>query len=199
MTPDSAEIGRRLAQGRPRDGRIDDAVLAATRELLADVGYARLRVGEVAQRAGTTKTAIYRRWSGKPDLVHDATFGVLSTLVADTGQVRTDLAAMVEQVRTVFNSPVTRAALAGLVGDMAADPQLHRQVIDGFSGVFAAVHTRISAAVERGEMRQGVEPDRVIEVMGGAAMLRALLFPGTELDEQWSADLLAILTEGVLA
>ena len=60
--------------GRPRDQRIDDAVLAATAELLQEVGYAGLSIAAVAARAGTHKPAIYRRWPTKAQLVHEAAF-----------------------------------------------------------------------------------------------------------------------------
>src|SRR3954462_10703730 len=62
------------APGRPRDRRIDRAVLAATADLLVDVGYADLTVAAVAERARTTKPAIYRRWRSKAHLVHEAAF-----------------------------------------------------------------------------------------------------------------------------
>ncbi|WP_254848128.1 helix-turn-helix domain-containing protein, partial [Mycobacterium avium] len=67
--------------GRPRDPRIDAAVLRATVELLAETGYPGLLVSAIAQRAGTSKPAIYRRWPSKAHLVHEAVFPVS----ADTG------------------------------------------------------------------------------------------------------------------
>ena len=60
--------------GRPRDPRIERAALAATRELLVEVGYPRLTVAAVAGRAGTTKPALYRRWPSLPHLVYEAAF-----------------------------------------------------------------------------------------------------------------------------
>ena len=60
--------------GRPRDGQIDDAVLRATVELLERDGYLQLTIANVAERAGTTKPAIYRRWPTKAHLVHEAVF-----------------------------------------------------------------------------------------------------------------------------
>ena len=60
--------------GRPRDPRIDGAVLRATVELLAETGYPGLLVSAIAQRAGTSKPAIYRRWPSKAHLVHEAVF-----------------------------------------------------------------------------------------------------------------------------
>ena len=44
--------------GRPRDPRIDAAILAAAAELLVEIGYANLTMAAVAERAGTTKTAL---------------------------------------------------------------------------------------------------------------------------------------------
>ena len=127
-----------------------------------------------------------------------ATFSGMTVLSASTGHVADDLEVMVNRAREVFNSPVTRAALPGLVTDMAADPELHRRVLEGFASVFAAFRERLVAAVDKGEVRAGTDPDRVVEMMGGAAMLRALLLPDVELDNDWGAGILAILEHGVL-
>ena len=62
--------------GRPRDKRIDSAVLRSTVELLAETGYADLSVDAIARRAGTSKPAIYRRWPSKAHLVHEAVFPI---------------------------------------------------------------------------------------------------------------------------
>ena len=52
--------------GRPRDPRIDAAVLSATAELILEAGYPGVTVAAVAARAGTTPPAIYRRWRSLP-------------------------------------------------------------------------------------------------------------------------------------
>ena len=51
---------------------IDEAVLRATIEVLESVDYLRLAIAKIAERAGTTKPAIYRRWPTKAHLVHEA-------------------------------------------------------------------------------------------------------------------------------
>ncbi len=72
--------------GRPRDSRIDNAALAATAELLGEVGYAALSVDAIAKQAGTSKPAIYRRWPSKAHLVHEAVFPAgIATDLPDTG------------------------------------------------------------------------------------------------------------------
>ena len=68
MTADRGIDGKtapRSAPGRPRDGRIDAAIIAATRELIVQTGYSALSLSAIAAHAGTTTAAIYRRWSGK--------------------------------------------------------------------------------------------------------------------------------------
>ena len=55
-----------------RSARIVADVLRATAEELARVGYAALRMEEVARVAGVNKTTVYRRWPTKEDLVSAA-------------------------------------------------------------------------------------------------------------------------------
>lgn len=76
------------ALGRPRDARLDAALQAATLELLAERGYDALSIKAVAERAGTTTAAVYRRWSSKAELVLHAVFRIEGPdVVADTGDI----------------------------------------------------------------------------------------------------------------
>ena len=74
-----------------RDGALREAAL----ELLADVGYDRLTLEAVAARARAGKTTIYRRWSGKAELVVDALVSAKGPLgFPDTGSLAGDLRAV---------------------------------------------------------------------------------------------------------
>ena len=84
---------------------------------------------------------------------------------------------MIAATRDVFTSPVVRAALPGLIADMAADADLNARVMSRFAGLFEVVRDRLVHAVERGEVHADVDPDRLIEVIGGATLLRMLLQP----------------------
>ena len=106
---------------------------------------------------------------------------------------------MIAAARDVFTSPVVRAALPGLIADMTADPELNARVMDRFTDVFAAVRTRLTDARRRGDVHADVDPDRLIEVIGGATMLRLLLWPDNELDENWVDETTAIVAHGVIA
>ncbi|MFE0750595.1 TetR/AcrR family transcriptional regulator [Gordonia sp. NPDC058843] len=193
----SAETSEAVS-GRPRDARIDSAVLDAAAELLVDLGYRKLTIAAVADRAGTTKTALYRRWTGKAELVHDLAFSRMTRLPPSSGEVDADIRTMVAAARDLFASPVTRAALPGLISDMAAEPELAARVHAGFAEVFGALRDRLVIAVDRGEVHPDVDPDRLIEAVGGAAMLHALLLDTREFDTVWADQLSAIVVHGVL-
>jgi len=198
MKADPSSVDKVSGAGRPRDPRIDAAILAATADLLVQIGYSNLTLAAVAERAGTTKTALYRRWSSKAELVHEAAFPVAPTaLVSPAGDMAADLQAMIAAARDVFTTPVVRAALPGLVADMSADAELNARVMSRFAGLFAAVQARLSEAVERGGVHPDVDPDRLIELIGGATLLRMLLRPDEPLDDAWVDQTTAILVHGV--
>lgn len=200
MKPDASSVDKTPGAGRPRDPRIDAAILRATADLLAEIGYSNLTIAAVAERAGTTKTALYRRWSSKAELVHEAAFPAAPTAIATPpGDIAADIRAMLAATRDVFSSPVVRAALPGLIADMVADEELNVRVMDRFTGVFAAVRNRLTDAVKRGEVHPDVDPDRLVEVIGGATLLRMLLRPGEPLGDDWVEQTTAIVVHGVVA
>ena len=198
MKADADTVDKGAGVGRPRDRRIDAAILAATAELLVEIGYANVTMAAIAERAGTTKTALYRRWPGKAELVHEATFPAAPTaLTGSSGDIAADIHAMVAATRDIFSRPVVRAALPGLIADMSADAALNARVLERFAVVFSAVRTRIVEAVRAGEVHADVDPDRLVEVIGGATLMRLLLQPTVPLDQQWVTDTAAIVVHGV--
>jgi AcrR family transcriptional regulator len=200
MKADPPPDDKTPSAGRPRDPRIDAAILGATADLLAAIGYANVTMAAVAERAGTTKTALYRRWSSKAELVHEAAFPAAPTaLTKPEGDIVDDVRGMIAATRDVFVSPVVRAALPGLIADVAADAELNARVMSRFVGLFDLVRDRLAHAVERGDVHPDVDPDRLIEIIGGATLLRLLLAPGRELDESWVDQTTAIVVHGVRA
>jgi AcrR family transcriptional regulator len=199
MKADSSSLDKAPGAGRPRDRRIDAAILQSAAELVVQVGYSDLTMAAVAERAGTTKTALYRRWSSKAELVHEAAFPATPTPL--TGPVTTlaaDIRAMIAVTRDTFTSPVARAALPGLVADMATDAELNARIMARFQGLFDAVGVRLNEAVEHGEAQPDANADRLIEVIGGATLFRLLLHPDDEPDDTWVEQTAAILVHGVM-
>jgi hypothetical protein len=66
-----------------------------------------------------------------------------------------------------------------------------------FAGLYTAVQDRLREAVQRGEVHPDVDPGRLIELIGGATLLRLLLSPDEPLDETWVDQTTAILVHGV--
>ncbi|MGH3561241.1 MAG: TetR/AcrR family transcriptional regulator C-terminal ligand-binding domain-containing protein, partial [Mycobacterium sp.] len=153
----------------------------------------------VAERAGTTKSALYRRWSSKAELAHEAAFSVPpSAVTSSAGDVAADLGGMIAGARDVFTSPVVRAALPGLIADMANDAELTARVLDRLTGLFEVLRHWVAEAVDRGDARREVDPDRLLEVIGGATLFALMLRPGTDLTDDWVDRLAVIVVHGVM-
>lgn len=186
--------------GRPRDPRIDGAVLAATVDLLAETGYAGLSVDAIARRAATSKPAIYRRWPSKAHLVHEAVFPLgEATDLPDTGSVAADVREIMRRTMAVLTTPAARAALPGLVGEMAADPTLHAALLERFADILGRGLTDwLDAAVARGEVRPEVTAADVVDAIAGIAFL-ALITHADTLDDAWVDRTAELITKGISA
>ena len=108
--------------------------------------------------AGTSKPAIYRRWPSKAHLVHEAVFPIGSgTELPDTGSLAEDVREMVRRTVALLTTPAARAALPGLVGEMAADLTLHAALLERFGDILARGLTeRLNKALARNEVRPDV-------------------------------------------
>ncbi len=190
--------------GRPRDPRIDDAVVRATVELLAETGYPGLLVSAIAERAGTSKPAIYRRWPSKAHLVHEAVFPIgAATAIPDTGSLPEDLREMVRRTMAVLTTPAARAALPGLVGEMAADSTLHSALLERFAGILGGGLTEwLEGAAARGEVRADVTgaelASQLAEAIAGVTLV-GLLTRATDLDGAWIDRTTTLLLRGISA
>lgn len=187
--------------GRPRNPQIDAAVLRAAAELVVEVGYADLTIAAIAERAGTSKPAIYRRWPSKAHLVHEAAFRDDDEQLSlpDTGVLRDDLAEMLRRTAAAFAHPVARALTPGLIAELAVDPTLHPALLERFSGAWKGFHDRIALAAERGEVRDGIDTDVLIETLAGAALMRLLVSSTEGLDEDWIDTTTDLLMRGIAA
>lgn len=184
--------------GRPRDPRIDQAVLRAAADLVVEVGYAQLTIAAIAERAGTSKPAIYRRWPSKAHLLHEAAFPAEDERFAlpDTGSLADDLAEMLRRTATAFADPVARAITPGLLAEFAVDPGLHAVLLERFGGAWKLFHDRIALAAERGEVRADADPDVLIETLAGASLMR-LILGGDPFDERWVGQTTSLMMKGI--
>src|SRR5882672_3865593 len=115
--------------GRPRDPEVDRAILDATRALLRDHNYSRLRIADVAARAGVTPPTVRLRWRTKAELVHDALFQAIDERpLDDTGSLAGDLHAVVRRTIALYTTPEVQAALLGWNEDLRNHPELRQRL-----------------------------------------------------------------------
>ncbi|AYD39765.1 TetR/AcrR family transcriptional regulator [Clostridium fermenticellae] len=112
---------------RRRGKVLEEAILLAAWEELAETGYAHLTMESVAARAGTNKAVLYRRWDNKSELVIAAMRKYLPKItneVPNTGDLRNDvyayLHARVEPLRKIG---------AQTIRGLMMEPQVWRTII----------------------------------------------------------------------
>lgn len=186
-----------MRRGRPRSAQLDAAIIDATLALLAVRGYNGLTLSGVADQAGTTTAAIYRRWSSKADLVLEAVFRTQGDdVVADTGDLDADIRTMVRWSLEKFASPEGRAALGGLLGEpVGAGAGRANQVAVAWS----RTGDRLARAVERGEIRPEVDTGALVLQLAGPAMLAAALHGPAAVSDEWVERIASVILDGVRA
>lgn len=81
----------RPRRGPHRDPAAHEAVLTATRELIAEFGYQGVTMDKIASRAGVAKMTVYRWWPNKASVITEAFADRLAPQAApDTGDLRED-------------------------------------------------------------------------------------------------------------
>lgn len=157
--------------GRPRDAKVDAALLRSTQELLLQHGFDRVSVDAVAAHAGVGKAAIYRRWPGKTALVVAAVTALNQVpRLPDTGDLRDDLLAC---AHTFVRNSRTQRVLAGLMTAMVHDEELRTAAHAAMGGPFTELfHQVIARAVACGEVAASVDTAAVSQVFPALAFHR---------------------------
>lgn len=170
MAPTAEPSAPRRAPGRPPDLAKREAVLAATREVLADVGYTSMTIDAVAQRAGSNRVLIYRVWDTKLALAADALFGSAGTFeVPDTGSLEEDLRGFIAQHVERMSGPAYLKGLPGLTVELLDDPDLYRWMHVRFVQPSEDGYREIlERAAQRGEVAGDVDPKLLTRVVSGA-------------------------------
>ncbi|MGE3962068.1 MAG: TetR/AcrR family transcriptional regulator [Dehalococcoidia bacterium] len=146
-------------RGRPRAEGVRVAVIGALIGLVAEQGYAGTSMDEVAERAGVSKAAIYRRWPSKDALIVDAHRSMLNEAdVPDTGTLRGDLVALLDRVADLMEDERIPRVMQATVGEMLTNPELQRvfqeRVLEPRLAMVGEVFARATA---RGEVQPGAD------------------------------------------
>lgn len=176
--------------GRPTDQELTSRIVRSTLVLLAERGYDGLRIEHVASRARCGKSAIYRRYRDKPDLVASVMVAELDLgEMPDTGDLVEDL---FEHVNT--NRRNQRRAQGHLIVS-ALQPEVFNLIYDRFFAIRARRGLDlVERGVRRGDITADVDPAILIDLIAGLVLLRETLKGLTMGDAQFRS-----IIEGLVA
>ncbi len=153
---------------RRRGPELEDAILDAAWEVLAEHGYPGFTYEAVAAKAGTSRPVLYRRWPQRDDLL-------LATLakfwqshpiaIPDTGHVRDDALRFLRDVGAGRSRLVTLISvqLADYFRDSGTTISKLRDTLR-LPGQATALEKIVARAVARGELPDVPRPARVINL-----------------------------------
>jgi AcrR family transcriptional regulator len=163
--------------GRPRDESVSESITEAVLGLLAELGIRGMSMDAVATRAGVSKASIYRRWDSKEDLVIDVIGGlVIAADATSTGEIRSDLLQVLGRFGAFISELKAGSIFARLAGEVQAGSELGKHypeaVILPRRAVIAGL---ITAAKERGELRQDLDVELAVDMLVGPVIIRNLM------------------------
>jgi AcrR family transcriptional regulator len=153
------------------------AVLDAALTQLAEVGYERLSIPQVAEIAGVNKTSIYRRWPSKAELVRDALAIAMDHTgdAPNTGALRTDLIALASTVAAFTQSRVGTALIRIMLAE-GGNPQVRALAKAAYSEAGRqGPWIVIQRAMQRGELGSQADPSLMLFTTAGAIMHRVFV------------------------
>jgi AcrR family transcriptional regulator len=174
--------------GRPSGARAEareQAILDAALSLVIEVGYDRLSMDALAERAHAGKATIYRHWSGKAEVVVEAIRRRkcdAAVPAVRTGSLRGDLVATLECMNAAMSNEDS-ALLVGVLSAMHKDRELadlmRAQVIDARKDMLDEILER---AVAAGELTAGTDAAVADEVLS-AMFFNRLVISGEPIDD----------------
>ncbi len=171
-------VPRRTSGGPVLQDDVTAAIEAAFFAELADVGYGRLSVEAVARRAGVGKAAIYRRWKSKLDLSVAllSETAVAAIDVPDSGDLRTDVAQYLRNMRDVLSQTIVARITADVLAESLRSPDLAAVLADK---VRDPRRTKASAlfdrAIDRGDLRPDSDTEIAMDLLAGPLAWRILV------------------------
>ena len=167
----------RAGRGRPRSPETRAKILKAAYEMLNEVGFMDLTIEGVAARAEVGKPTIYRRWKTKAALLMDAFLEAVNPELAfpDTGVVAEDFREQMQKIVKLMNSS-RGEVLGSVIGCGQADEELIAAFRENWLTPRRKDAKKIfQRGVERGELREGIDAEIVIDALYSPLFYRLLL------------------------
>jgi AcrR family transcriptional regulator len=175
----SADLGspEPRRRGRQRSEESEEAILSAITELLKAKRLRDISIEEIARKAGVGKATIYKWWPSKAYIAFDAFSKKLKEMVPirDTGSAERDFKEQLQLLFAFFDTP------AGLVlRHFLAEGQVDGEFASLFRDRFIkprreTIGVIFDRAVERGQIRRGLDREVVLDLLYGPGFYRLLI------------------------
>jgi AcrR family transcriptional regulator len=177
------------ATGRPRSPAVDSAILEAALALFIEGGLGAVSFEQIAKRSGVSRTAIYRRWRSREEIIARA-LGRLREQAEETfadwaeGPISEVMDWFVENVPRQMLNPLYRSLLRSVLalGDSSPLKAIY------FETVLRPRREAFSALIRRargsGALPDGLDPELIQDMLSGALLHQILLEPAGQTEEQ---------------
>jgi AcrR family transcriptional regulator len=183
-----------------RSERTEAAILAATRDLLAQGGVRELTVEGVAAQAGVAKTTIYRRWRSRDELALAVLIDMVQTVapVPARGDTRSELVSLVKGAVHVLGRTLMGTVMQGLISELATNSELARAFREQVVALrMHEVEQVLQRGIERGDLRPDINIRLTQEMLFGPVYYR-LLLSGAPLDRGLAERIVDAILPGLI-
>ncbi|MEM1449932.1 MAG: TetR/AcrR family transcriptional regulator [Planctomycetota bacterium] len=171
-------------------------MLDTTLDHLARYGYAGMTLTGIAEDAGVTKPALYRRFDGKADLATAALMHLQAgEPPARSGDLEADLVALLRGFQRSLTRPQGFATLGTLLSEEERTPELmalfRRRISRRRRAMF---RDAFEGAIERGELDSEYDIDAAVNMLIGSLYARHIA--EGRIPRNWARRVVAVLFAG---
>lgn len=195
---DQGRSSKSQSRGRPRSEESEEAILAATIQLLSEKPIRDISMDEIARKAGVGKATIYKWWPSKAYVALDAFLRKSNQMIPtpDTGSVRRDILEQLRSAMVFYTSPAGR-----VLGQFVAESQIDQEFASLFRKRFLkprreAIGVVFDRGVERGEIDQNFDRELVLDMIYGPAIFR-MVVEHASLEVKLADEMVSILFGGL--
>lgn len=182
----------RVFPARPAKGaavlqaELTSALMRSALIELARNGYVGMSMGAVARRAKVGKPALYRRWSGKEELVAELLLQVGMPIVSveDMGSLERELQEYARRSITLLRRPLARAILPDVYREMTRNSALGNLIKTHFQEPKRQkAMLMLDRAIARGEISNAINRPLALDLMAGPLYWRMIVMREDVSDE----------------
>ncbi len=188
------------SRGRPRQAELDQRILQATLDLLAEQGYAHMSLDDIASAAHTTRATIYLRYPSKAAITAAAILQARASFASppQTGQLRQDLAAQLRHFHESMSAPYSMALIGAALAEERTTPELlaviREHVVASRRQMLRSI---LQEAQVRGELAPHVDLDFAAAQFVGSYY--ALYIAGHPIPPDWPQQVVDLVLNGISA